>query len=113
MTEKRFKLAYEKGMEAIFEDLSKYPYPRRMSNKEVERKLNEQDEKIKELEKENDTLRMITGKDLFKEIDYLKEDIQQLEKEKVEAHHLNLLASGFLIENGLAKEFLEWSKEND
>ena len=42
MTEKRFKLAYEKGNEAIFEDLAKYPYPRRMTNREVERMLNEQ-----------------------------------------------------------------------
>ena len=42
MTEKRFRLAYEKGNEAIFEDLAKYPYPKRMTNKEVERKLNEQ-----------------------------------------------------------------------
>ena len=42
MTEKRFKLAYEKGNEAIFEDLAKYPYPKRMTNREVERKLNEQ-----------------------------------------------------------------------
>lgn len=42
MTEKRFKLAYEKGNEAIFEDLAKYPYPKRMTNMEVERKLNEQ-----------------------------------------------------------------------
>lgn len=75
--------------------------------------LNEQDKKIKELEKENDTLRMITGKELFKEIDNLKKDIQQLEKENAEAHHLNLLANGFIIEKGLAKEFLKWSKEND
>ena len=42
MTEKRFKLAYEKGNEAIFEDLAKYPYPKRMTNRAVERKLNEQ-----------------------------------------------------------------------
>jgi len=42
MSEKRFKLAYEKGNEAIFEDLAKYPYPKRMTNREVERKLNEQ-----------------------------------------------------------------------
>ena len=42
MTEKRFRLAYEKGIEAIFEDLAKYPYPKRMTNREVERKLNEQ-----------------------------------------------------------------------
>jgi len=41
MTEKRFKLAYEKGNEAIFEDLDP-PYPKRMTNREVERKLNEQ-----------------------------------------------------------------------
>lgn len=41
MTEKRFKLAYEKGIEAIFEDLA-HPYPRRMTNKEVENLLNEQ-----------------------------------------------------------------------
>ena len=56
MTEKRFKLAYEKGDEAIFEDLAKYPYPRRMTNKEVERKLNEQQEMIDQLEKENTNL---------------------------------------------------------
>ena len=98
MTEKRFKLAYEKGNEAIFEDLAKYPYPRRMTNREVERKLNEQDEKINELEKENDTLRMVTVKELFKEIDRLKEDIRQLE---------------IIIEKGLIKEFLKGSKEND
>lgn len=42
MTEKRFKLAYEKGNEAIFEDLAKYPYPKRMTNRAVERMLNEQ-----------------------------------------------------------------------
>ena len=42
MTEKRFKLAYEKGNEAIFEDLAKYPYPKRMTNREVERMLNAQ-----------------------------------------------------------------------
>lgn len=112
MSEKRFKLAYEKGNEAIFEDLDP-PYPRRMTNKEVERKLNEQDEKIKELEKENDTLRMITGKELFKEISNLKEDIQQLEKKNKEAHHSHILANGFIIEKGLIKEFIKWSKEND
>ena len=42
MTEKQFRLAYEKGNEAIFEDFALPPYPRRMTNKEVERKLNEQ-----------------------------------------------------------------------
>ena len=42
MTEKRFRLAYEKGIEAIFEDLAKYPYPKRMTNRAVERMLNEQ-----------------------------------------------------------------------
>lgn len=40
MTEKRFKLAYEKGNEAIFEDLD-YPYSKRLTNKEVENLLNE------------------------------------------------------------------------
>lgn len=40
MTGKRFKLAYEKGNEAIFEDLAN-PYPKRMTNKEVENLLNE------------------------------------------------------------------------
>ena len=48
MSDERFKLAYEKGIEAIFEDLAKYPYPRRMTNKEVERKLNEQQATIDE-----------------------------------------------------------------
>lgn len=56
MTEKRFRLAYEKGIEAIFEDLAKYPYPRRMTNKEVENLLNEQQEMIDQLEKENTNL---------------------------------------------------------
>ena len=50
MTEKRFKLAYEKGNEAIFEDLAKYPYPKRMTNREVERKLNEQQSIIRRVE---------------------------------------------------------------
>lgn len=50
MSEKRFKLAYEKGNEAIFEDLALPPYPRRMTNKEVERKLNEQQAAINELQ---------------------------------------------------------------
>ena len=49
MSEKRFKLAYEKGNEAIFEDLA-HPYPRRMTNKEVENLLNEQQELIEELQ---------------------------------------------------------------
>lgn len=40
MTEKRFRLAYEKGNEAIFEDLD-YPYSKRLTNKEVENLLNE------------------------------------------------------------------------
>ena len=55
MSEKRFKLAYEKGDEAIFEDLT-HPYPRRMTNKEVENLLNEQQEMIDQLEKENTNL---------------------------------------------------------
>jgi len=58
MSENRFKLAYEKGMEAIFEDLAKYPYPRRMTNKEVERKLNEQQSTISRLEEENDNMNL-------------------------------------------------------
>jgi len=41
MSEKRFRLAYEKGNEAIFEDLA-HPYPIRMTNRAVERMLNEQ-----------------------------------------------------------------------
>lgn len=56
MSEKRFKLAYEKGNEAIFEDLAEYPYPRRMTNNEVENLLNEQQEMIDQLEKENTNL---------------------------------------------------------
>lgn len=51
---KRFVLAYEKGNEAIFEDRD-YPYPKRMTNKQVERKLNElaeENEQLKSLLKE-------------------------------------------------------------
>jgi len=48
---KRFVLAYEKGNEAIFEDRD-YPYPKRMTNKEVETKLNE-------LAEENEQLRQL------------------------------------------------------
>ena len=40
MTEKRFRLAYEKGNEAVFEDLD-YPYSKRLTNKEVVNLLNE------------------------------------------------------------------------
>ena len=58
MTEKRFKLAYEKGNEAIFEDLD-HPYPRRMTNKEVERKLNEQQATIQSLKEENIELKKL------------------------------------------------------
>ena len=54
MSEKRFVLAYEfKGIESIFED-RKYFYPKRMTNKEVERKLNEQQAEIERLKKELD-----------------------------------------------------------
>ena len=56
MSEKRFKLAYEKGNEAIFEDLD-HPYPIRMTNKEVERKLNEQQSAISALKEENEQLK--------------------------------------------------------
>ena len=76
-------------------------------------KLDNYKEKIWELEKENDTLRMITGKELFKEISNLKEDLQQLEKENREAHHSKILANAFIIEKGLTKEFIKWSKENE
>lgn len=41
MNEKRFKLAYEKGNEAIFEDLA-HSFSKRLTNKEVEKLLNEQ-----------------------------------------------------------------------
>ena len=58
MSEKRFKLAYEKGNEAIFEDLAEYPYPRRMTNKEVERKLNELSTSCRQLEEENDNMNL-------------------------------------------------------
>ena len=61
MTEKRFRLAYEKGDEAIFEDLA-HPYPRRMTNKEVERKLNEQQAIIQSLKEDNDKLRELIKK---------------------------------------------------
>ena len=62
MSEKRFVLAYKKGNEAIFEDRD-YPYPKRMTNKEVEKKLNElndENEQLRQryyaLKKENDRL---------------------------------------------------------
>ena len=57
MSEKRFKLAYEKGNEAIFEDLN-HPYPRRMTNREVENLLNEQQATISQLEEENDNMNL-------------------------------------------------------
>jgi len=56
MREKRFKLAYEKGNEAIFEDLD-HPYPRRLTNKEVENLLNEQQTTIEQLEKDKAILK--------------------------------------------------------
>ena len=56
MREKRFKLAYEKGNEAIFEDLD-HPYPRRMTNKEVENLLNEQQSTLQSLNEENEKLK--------------------------------------------------------
>lgn len=64
MTEKRFKLAYEKGNEAIFEDLA-HPYPRRMTNKEVERKLNEQQATINKLNKRNEYLKKELNKQIM------------------------------------------------
>ena len=82
MTEKRFKLAYEKGNEAIFEDLA-HPYPRRMTNKEVERKLNEQQATIKSKDKQlgrlynyfQDYLKDEMSGNAFSEMwDFVKED---------------------------------------
>ena len=64
MREKRFKLAYEKGNEAIFEDLY-HPYPRRMTNNEVENLLNEQQATIQSLKEDNDTLRELIKKYVF------------------------------------------------
>ena len=49
MSEKRFKLAYEKGNEAIFEDLA-HPFPKRLTNREVEKLLNEQQSLIQKQE---------------------------------------------------------------
>lgn len=79
MSDERFKLAYEKGIEAIFEDLAKYPYPRRMTNKEVERKLNEQQATIDE------------QKIIIEERDVANERLNR-----------------FLIEIGLEKEYIKW-----
>lgn len=64
---KRFVLAYEKGNEAIFEDRD-YPYPKRMTNKQVERKLNE-------LAEENEQLKSLL-KDAEEEIETLKKSNQ-------------------------------------
>ena len=64
MTEKRFKLAYEKGNEAIFEDLD-HPYPIRMTNREVENLLNEQQATIDEQKEEIDYLKTVLLDILF------------------------------------------------
>ena len=82
MTEKRFKLAYEKGNEAIFEDLAT-PYPRRMTNKEVENLLNEQQATIKSKDKQLERLYNyfqdylkdeMTGNAFSEMWDFVKED---------------------------------------
>jgi len=48
VSEKRFILAYEKGNEAIFED-NNHIFPKRMTNKEVEKMLNSLNEENKQL----------------------------------------------------------------
>jgi len=75
MSEKRFKLAYEKGNEAIFEDLD-HPYPRRMTNKEVENLLNEQQSAIQSLKEENEQLK----KEKAKLIERLRECGMRLDR---------------------------------
>ena len=103
MTDKRFRLAYEKGNEAIFEDLAKYPYPRRMTNKEVERKLNEQQATISALKEENMGLRakhtqmVIIMKDVVK-------DLKRIDTYRY-AEHLEKIANlRFLSEKELDDE---------
>lgn len=78
MSEKRFRLAYEKGNEAIFEDLDN-PYPKRLTNKEVENLLNEQQATIDE------------QKIIIEERDVANERLNR-----------------FLIEIGLEKEYIKW-----
>lgn len=55
MSEKRFILAYEKGNEAIFED-NNHIFPKRMTNKEVEKMLNSLNEENKKLQKQVEEL---------------------------------------------------------
>ena len=58
MSEKRFVLAYENGNEAIFEDLD-YPYRKRLTNREVEKLLNEQQSTISKQKKRIERLETI------------------------------------------------------
>jgi len=87
MNEKRFKLAYEKGNEAIFEDLG-HPYPRRMTNKEVERKLNEQQATIitlkRRLEKINGGYGLLTHRNGLTANEWLIESQERELKKKNE-----------------------------
>ena len=78
MSEKRFVLSYEKGNEAIFED-RKDVYPKRMTNKEVERKLNEQQTTITALKEENDILKQKLRKNYIANKQY--EEMKRLQKE--------------------------------
>ena len=79
---KRFVLAYEKGNEAIFEDRD-YPYPKRMTNKQVERKLNELAEENEQLKlvisklDEDNTYYIVENRRLKEKYDYDIEDYRQ------------------------------------
>ena len=88
MSEKRFKLAYEKGNEAIFEDLAKYPYPRRMTNKEVENLLNKQQDTIitlkRRLEKINGGYGLLTHRNGLTANEWLIESQERELKKKNE-----------------------------
>ena len=96
MSEKRFKLAYEKGNEAIFEDLAKYPYPRRMTNKEVENLLNELHEENMDLRAKH-TQMIIIMKDVVK-------DLKRIDTYRY-AEHLEKIANlHFLSEKELEDE---------
>ena len=79
MSEKRFVLAYEKGNEAIFEDRD-YPYPKRMTNKEVEKKLNELYDENEQLEKGKMEALSLLGEEIDKNEQLRKEHQEMLEK---------------------------------
>jgi len=122
MSEKRFKLAYEKGNEAIFEDLD-HPYPRRLTNKEVENLLNEQQELIEELQasdemgwKRAEHFEKKCPKELHNQKMYIKRLEYKVQKFKEENEQLKKArdeSDKFIAKKGLGAEFLNWCVANE